>query len=121
MVLRLLWLVVAFLSAAPVLAADADLILHSGKVVTVDSTFSIAEAVAVKAGRIVAVGTTADVLARERGAKTQVIDLKGQTVVPGLVDTHTHPAGASISELTVPFAGTALFCRYSNLYSAASG
>jgi predicted amidohydrolase YtcJ len=92
------------LSAAPLLAADADLILHNGKVVTVDSTFSIAEAVAVKDGRIVAVGRSADVLARERGAKTQVVDLKGQTVLPGLTDTHMHPLGAALSEHNTPFA-----------------
>jgi predicted amidohydrolase YtcJ len=105
MVLRLSSLVAALvLSTAPLIAADADLILHSGKVVTVDSTFSIAEAVAVKDGRIVAVGRTADVLARERGSKTQVIDLKGQTVLPGLTDAHTHPMGAALSELITPFA-----------------
>ena len=84
MPVRILSLVAGvLLSAAPLIAADADLILHSGKVVTVDAVFSIAEAVAVKDGRVVAVGRTADVLARERGLKTQVIDLKGQTVLPG--------------------------------------
>src|SRR5688572_7944130 len=97
-------LVAVFLSAAPLIAADADLILHSGKIVTVDAAFSIAEAVAVKNGRIVAVGRTADVLARERGSKTQVIDLKGQTVLPGLTDTHPHPLGAALSEHNSSFA-----------------
>jgi predicted amidohydrolase YtcJ len=92
------------LSAGPVLAADADLILHGGKIVTVDSTFSIAEAVAVKDGRIVAVGRTADVLARERGTNTKIIDLKGQTMLPGLTDTHMHPLGAALSEHITPFA-----------------
>ena len=92
------------LSAAPLIAADSDLILHSGKIITVDATFAIAEAVAVKDGRIVAVGRTADVLARERGPKTQVIDLKGQTVLPGLTDTHMHPLGAALSEHNTPFA-----------------
>jgi predicted amidohydrolase YtcJ len=91
-------------SAAPLAAADADLILHNGKVVTVDAAFSIAEALAVKAGRIVAVGRSADVLARERGPKTTVIDLKGQTVLPGLTDTHVHPLGAALSEHITPFA-----------------
>ena len=105
MPVRVISLVAAvLLSAAPLIAADADFILHSGKIVTVDSTFSIAEAVAVKNGRIVAVGRTADVLARERGSKTQVIDLKGQTVLPGLTDTHTHPLGAALSEHNSPFA-----------------
>jgi predicted amidohydrolase YtcJ len=105
MPVRVLSLVAAvLLSAAPLIAADADLILHSGKIVTVDATFSIAEAVAVKDGRVVAVGRTADVLARERGPNTQVIDLKGQTVLPGLTDTHTHPLGAALSEHNTPFA-----------------
>ena len=102
--LRIAMFAVALLSAAPALAADADLILHSGKIVTVDATFSIAEAVAVKNGRIVAVGPTSEVLGRERGPRTQVIDLKGQTVLPGLTDTHMHPLGAALSELITPFA-----------------
>jgi predicted amidohydrolase YtcJ len=101
----LLMVAVAALSApTPGFAADADLILHSGKIITADATFSIAEAVAVKDGRIVAVGRTSDVLARERGVKTQVIDLKGQTVLPGLTDTHMHPLGAALSEHNTPFA-----------------
>ena len=105
MPVRILSLVAAILlSAAPLIAADADLILHNGKIVTVDSAFSIAEAVAVKDGRVVAVGRNADVLARERGPKTQVIDLKGQTVLPGLTDTHMHPLGAALSEHNTPFA-----------------
>ena len=86
------------------LAADADLILHNGKVVTADSTFSVTEAVAMKDGRIVAVGRTNDVIARERGPKTQMIDLKGQTVLPGLTDAHAHPLGAALSEYATPFA-----------------
>jgi predicted amidohydrolase YtcJ len=88
---------------APVLAADADLILHGGKIVTVDPSFSIVEAVAVKDGRIVAVGTNAEVLTAERGPKTRLIDLKGQTVLPGLTDAHVHPLGAALSELNAPF------------------
>jgi predicted amidohydrolase YtcJ len=103
--LRTFLLVVFVLSSsAAAFAADADLILHSGKIVTVDSAFSIVEAVAVKDGRIVAVGRTGEVLARERGAKTRVVDLKGQTVLPGLTDTHMHPLGAALSEHNTPFA-----------------
>lgn len=97
-------LAVVLLSAIPLVAADADLILHSGKVVTADATFSTSEAVAVKDGRIVAVGRTADVVARERGPKTQMIDLTGQTVLPGLTDAHVHPLGAALSEYATPFA-----------------
>ena len=63
-------------------AVNADLILYGGKIVTVDSGFTFAEAVAVKAGRIVAVGATADIVSRERGPQTQMIDLKGRTSCP---------------------------------------
>jgi predicted amidohydrolase YtcJ len=80
-----------------VLAADADLILHNGKVVTVDSAFSVAQAVAVKSGRIVAVGTDRTVL-QQKGANTQVMDLNGKTVLPGLIDAHVHPLEAGLSE-----------------------
>lgn len=67
----------------------ADLVLINGKIVTVDDRFSIAQAVAVKDDRIVAVGTNADVLAFA-GAATRRIDLGGKTVVPGLIDNHMH-------------------------------
>jgi predicted amidohydrolase YtcJ len=91
-------------AAAGATAADADLIFHGGKVVTADAAFTVAEAVAIKGDRIVAVGTSRDVLDRERGAQTRVIDLKGRTVLPGLMDSHTHPPGAALSELTNEFA-----------------
>ncbi len=55
-------LVLAVLSFSAAWAADADLILHNGKVVTVDPAFSIRQAVAVKDGRIVATGSDRDVL-----------------------------------------------------------
>ena len=59
----------------------ADIILTNGKIVTVDDRFTIAQAVAIKGQRIVAVGKTADI--RKRADKaTKVIDLKGRTVIP---------------------------------------
>ena len=82
-------------------AADADLILHNGKIVTVDSKFSIAQAVALKGGKITAVGTDAAVMA-ERGAGTRVIDLHGRTVLPGLFDSHVHALSAGLSEFRAP-------------------
>jgi predicted amidohydrolase YtcJ len=63
--------------------------LTNGKVVTVDDSFSIAQAVAIKGGRIVAVGRTADI-AKLADAGTKTIDLKGRTVIPGLIDNHAH-------------------------------
>ena len=72
------------------LAAQApDLILHNGKILTVDNNFSIAHAVAITGNKITAVGNDQEVLAAA-GPNTQQIDLKGRTVTPGLVDTHRH-------------------------------
>jgi predicted amidohydrolase YtcJ len=87
--------------AACAIGADADLILHNGKIVTVDAQFSIAQALAAKDGRIVAVGSDADVL-RERGPRTRVIDLRGRTVLPGLFDSHVHALEAGLSEFRAP-------------------
>lgn len=67
----------------------ADIVLHHGKVLTVDNSFSIAEAVAVKGNKILAVGSNADIM-KLSGPNSQVIDLKGRTVIPGLADTHRH-------------------------------
>lgn len=77
--------------------AAADLILHNGKIVTVDQAFSVQQAVAVAGGRITAVGANAQVL-REKGPGTKVIDLKGKTVLPGLIDAHVHVLGSALSE-----------------------
>ena len=66
----------ALFAAVPASAQPPDLILHHGKVVTVDEKFSIAEAIAVRGERIVAVGKNEEVL-KTKGEKTQVIDLAG--------------------------------------------
>jgi predicted amidohydrolase YtcJ len=84
---------VLLLLTVPAFGAGADLILHGGKIVTVDNAFSIHRALAVAEGRIVKVGSDAVVLALKR-PDTQVIDLAGRTVVPGLIDSHVHPAAA---------------------------
>ena len=70
----------------------ADLIVHNAKVLTVDSKFSVAEAVAVRGEYVVAVGDSKSVL-KQRGPKTVLIDAKGKTVMPGLYDSHVHPLG----------------------------
>ncbi|MEN3943995.1 amidohydrolase [Prosthecobacter sp. SYSU 5D2] len=75
------------------LAAAPDLILHHGRVITVDERFSFAEAVAVEAGRIVAVGDNDEVLAL-KGEGTELLDMQGKTLLPGLMDSHVHPSAA---------------------------
>ena len=82
-------------------AADADLILYNGKVVTVDSRFSIQQAVALRDGRIVEAGKDRAVL-KLKGARTELVDLHGRVVIPGLMDSHTHPTGASMTEFDHP-------------------
>jgi predicted amidohydrolase YtcJ len=72
----------------------ADLILHNGIVWTVDKNNSSAQAVAIKDGKFVAVGSNTAVLSF-RGPNTQVIDLKGQFVTPGFNDNHVHFASAA--------------------------
>ena len=67
----------------------ADVILVNGKIVTVDDRFTIAEAVAVKGQRIVAVGRNDDIR-KLAGAGTREIDAGGRTVIPGLIDNHAH-------------------------------
>jgi predicted amidohydrolase YtcJ len=85
------------LCASALLAQTPDLIVHNAKVVTVDAQFRIAQAIAVAGDRIVAVGSSADVLAK-KGPKTQVIDAGGKTMLPGLMDSHVHAVGASMYE-----------------------
>lgn len=70
-------------------AQPADTILVNGKIVTVDDRFTIAESLAIRGERIVAVGTSADT-EKLKGAQTRVIDLNRRTVIPGLIDNHAH-------------------------------
>lgn len=78
----------------------ADMILINGKVITVDPDDKIVEAVAVKDGKILYIGSTEEVkkLANE---KTKVIDLKGKTMMPGIIDSHTHPSGIATGFLQI--------------------
>jgi len=78
-------------------AEEADLILHHGRIVTVDKAFSIHEAIAVKDGRIVLTGSNDEVL-KLRGENTVSVDLAGKMMLPGLMDSHTHPTGAAMFE-----------------------
>ncbi len=67
----------------------ADLILKNGKVITIDKNETIVKAVAVKFGKIVAVGSNTEI-ERFVGEQTEIIDLSGKTVIPGIIDSHGH-------------------------------
>jgi len=69
--------------------APADFVLINGRVLTVDANDSVAQAVAVAGGRIAAVGSTDQIRTRV-GPRTEVVDLHGRAVTPGLIDTHVH-------------------------------
>ena len=75
-----------------------DLILFHGRVLTVDSHDSIAQGIAIRDGKIIAVGADRDILAMA-GAATHRIDLHGRTATPGLIDSHAHIADAGLIEL----------------------
>jgi hypothetical protein len=79
--------------SAPSSAADpADLLLLGGKVLTVDGKNRVVEAVAIRDGKIVAVGSNADVR-KHAGRATREFDLQGRTVIPGIIATHCHAIG----------------------------
>jgi predicted amidohydrolase YtcJ len=85
----LLVLAMLSLSAAAQGAGTADTILINGKIATVDDRFTMAQALAIKDRRVIATGSN-DAVRKHAGASTKVIDLKGRTVVPGLIDNHSH-------------------------------
>jgi predicted amidohydrolase YtcJ len=76
----------------------ADLVLHHGKVVTVDVSVPDGEAVAILDGRILAVGTDTEIDAHI-GSATEVIDLEGQLAIPGFIDSHVHFSGIGTAQL----------------------
>ena len=99
---------IAMMLLLPLLAAAAfaqaeppDLVLHHGRIATVDPQFRIAEAMAVKGDRILAVGTSDDIR-RLAGPKTVQVDLGGRLVLPGLIDSHSHPPDAAMYEFDHP-------------------
>src|SRR3972149_9686671 len=74
------------------LPLSPDLVMFNGNVITVDGEFALAEAVAVKGNRIVGVSTTQD-MRKLAGEKTELLDLQGAAVLPGINDAHCHMSG----------------------------
>lgn len=86
--------------AAAAHAADADRIYVGGPILTMNDKAPAAEAVAVKDGRIVAVGKKAAVMKAEQGKATVVTDLRGKTMIPGFVDAHGHIGGVAMQAVS---------------------
>lgn len=82
-------------------AQSPDTIYYNGKIVTLWEKQPVAQAVAIRGGRFVAVGAS-DELRKTAGARTKLVDLAGKTVLPGLIDSHVHPISAAMSEKDGP-------------------
>jgi predicted amidohydrolase YtcJ len=70
-------------------SGSADWVLSNGQILTVDANFSIVQAIAIQDDRVLAVGSDEEIMALV-GPDTEVTDLAGQTIVPGLIDNHMH-------------------------------
>jgi predicted amidohydrolase YtcJ len=86
--------IVVVLCAASAFAQAPDTVLVNGKILTVDAQFSTREALAIRDGKILAVGSSAE-MRRLAGPRSRVIDLQGRTVIPGLIDSHLHAIRAA--------------------------
>lgn len=102
--MRLSALVVAALVAAPLAAQPADLVVVNARVYTADDTRPLADAFAVRDGRVAFVGSTREARSLA-GATTRVVDLGGKTVIPGMVDAHAHYSGLAETLSTVDLMG----------------
>ena len=89
------------LTVGPVRAQEmADRIFTGGPILTVEDDLPLAEAIAVKDGLILAVGSKSKVMAH-RGDKTEMVDLGGRTMIPGFIDAHSHIVQQSLKYSTV--------------------
>ena len=81
----------------------ADMVLYNGKVLTADEGFSVAQAIAIRDGKFLAVGNNEEIMPLA-GPGTEKIDLSGRSVIPGFVETHLHQAhvGNSVSRKRLP-------------------
>lgn len=103
--MRILLVACFLLMIAPTARAQADLVVHGARIYTVDDERPQAEAMAVRDGRILMVGSDADVLGAYPDAAR--LDVQGQTVLPGLIDAHAHLMGLGETLMQVDLVGAA--------------
>src|SRR5512145_1353196 len=101
MMLRGLLVGLLLIAATLAAAEPPDVIYYNGKVITVWDAKPIADALAIRGNRFASVGSNGEVL-KTAGAGTKKVDLKGRTVMPGMIESHTHPIGAALSEQDGP-------------------
>jgi predicted amidohydrolase YtcJ len=87
---------------------EVTTVFTGGTVLTVDSKFSQAEAIAIRGNKILSVGTVAQVRAAA-GENAKIVDLKGKTVLPGFIDPHTHVVAGSVVDSIMEYVGMARF------------
>src|SRR5215831_13333213 len=100
---NVLWILLSLGACGACAGQVADMVLAGGRILTVDRHDSVAQAVAIAGGRLLAVGTD-EQIRRHIGKSTKVIPLDGKTVVPGLYESHVHAVGAAREELYQPYA-----------------
>ena len=91
------------LYACSALAQAPDTILFNGRIITLDAKSSVHQALAIREGRIAALGTNAQIkrlVGHESRGQDSIVDLKGRTVIPGLIDSHMHAIRAALSFAT---------------------
>ena len=89
-------LLLSIASALPAAAQAPDTVLVNGKIITVDARSSVQEALAIREGKIAALGPSSDIR-KLAGPATRIVDLGGRTVIPGLIDSHLHAIRAALS------------------------
>src|SRR4051794_39357269 len=115
--MRFAWIILTAASIHLVQAQTADLIVVNARIHTVDPKSPSAAALAAKAGKIIAIG--ADV-GSFRDPSTRVIDARGATIIPGLIDSHGHVQGLGVSLETLDLRGIASEAEIAGLVRAAA-
>ena len=116
-----IYIAAALIAVLPAFSQAPDTVLFNGKILTVDDQFSTREAIATRDGKIMALGSTADIR-KLAGPQTRVIDLERRTVIPGLIDSHMHAIRAAQSFATeVNWIGAASLTEAVNRIHDAAG